>query len=284
MRSNKKSLGMRAQSLLILWLSRVVIWFAIIIVVFPMIWIVASSFSKGDSFFFGSTFPTEWGVDNYQRLFNETNFVRWVANSIKVCTSVSIIQIVLTVTAAYAFSRMRFHGRKYGIMALMILQIFPASMATAAIYMMIYKLELVDNLIALILLLAGGSAYNIWLMKNYIDKLPRELDEAALVDGAGHFTIFRKIIIPLSRPMIVVIFLFSFIGAYSEFIITAVVMRSPENLPLSVGLQTFINGNFATRWTQFSAAALLSSIPIMIIFMLLQKYIQSGLAAGAVKG
>lgn len=284
MRRNKKSLGMRAQSLLILWLSRAVIWFAILIVVFPMIWIVASSFSKGDSFFYGSTFPTEWGVDNYQRLFKETNFVKWVINSIKVCTSVSVIQIVLTITAAYAFSRMRFHGRKYGLMALMVLQIFPASMATAAIYMMIYKLNLVDNLIALILLLAGGSAYNIWLMKNYIDKLPKELDEAALVDGAGHFTIFRKIIIPLSMPMIVVIFLFSFIGAYSEFIITAVVMRSPENLPLSVGLQTFINGNFATRWTQFSAAALLSSIPIMIIFMLLQKYIQSGLAAGAVKG
>ncbi len=284
MKSNKVPLGMRAQSFLILWVSRAVIWLAILIVVFPMIWIVASSFSKGDSFFYGSTFPTEWGVDNYQRLFKETNFVKWVINSIKVCTSVSVIQIILTITAAYAFSRMKFHGRRYGLMALMILQIFPASMATAAIYMMIYKLDLVDNLFALILLLAGGSAYNIWLMKNYIDKLPRELDEAAFVDGASHFTIFRKITIPLSMPMIVVIFLFSFIGAYSEFIITAVVMRSPENLPLSVGLQTFINGNFATRWTQFSAAALLSSIPIMIVFMLLQKYIQSGLAAGAVKG
>lgn len=284
MKSNKVPLGMRAQSFLILWVSRAVIWLAILIVVFPMIWIVASSFSKGDSFFYGSTFPTEWGVDNYQRLFKETNFVKWVINSIKVCTSVSVIQIILTITAAYAFSRMKFHGRRYGLMALMILQIFPASMATAAIYMMIYRLDLVDNLFALILLLAGGSAYNIWLMKNYIDKLPRELDEAAFVDGASHFTIFRKITIPLSMPMIVVIFLFSFIGAYSEFIITAVVMRSPENLPLSVGLQTFINGNFATRWTQFSAAALLSSIPIMIVFMLLQKYIQSGLAAGAVKG
>ena len=284
MGSNKVSPGIQAQKLIILWVSRVIIWFSIILVLFPMVWIVASSFSKGDNFFYGSVFPQEWGVDNYERLFKETDFLKWVFNSIKVCTFVALIQIVLTVTAAYAFSRMRFHGRKYGLMSLMILQIFPASMATAAIYYMIYKLNLVDNIAALILLLAGGSAYNIWLMKNYIDKLPRELDEAALVDGAGHFTIFRKITIPLSMPMIVVIFLFSFIGAYSEFIITAVVMRSPENLPLSVGLQTFINGNFATRWTLFSAAALLSSIPVMIIFMLLQKYIQSGLAAGAVKG
>ncbi len=278
------SRGITGQRVLILWVSRVIIWISIILMSFPMIWIVASSFSKGDSFFYGSVFPTEWGVDNYQRLFAETDFVIWVTNSLKICTFVAIIQIILTITAAYGFSRFRFTGRKYGLMSLLILQIFPSSMATAAIYYMIYKLNLVDNPIALIFFLAGGSAYNIWLMKNYIDKLPRELDEAALVDGAGHLTIFLKITIPLAIPMIVVIFLFSFIGAYSEFIITAVIMRSPENLTLSVGLQTFINTQFNARWTQFSAASIISSLPIMIVFMMLQRFLQSGLAAGAVKG
>lgn len=141
-----------------------------------------------------------------------------------------------------------------------------------------------DNFLVLILILAGGSAYNIWLMKSYIDGLPRELDEAAFVDGAGHWTVFTKIILPLALPMLVVIFLFSFIGTYSEFMISSIVLQSPENYTLALGLQTFINNQFSAHWTLFSAASVLSSLPIMIIFMLLQKYIQSGLAAGAVKG
>lgn len=284
MSSKKDSKGIKAQRLTVLWISRVIIWFSIVFVLFPMVWIVASSFAKGDSFFYGTVFPTEWGIDNYRTLFTKTKFFMWVLNSLKVCNFVALLQVVLTLSAAYAFSRMRFPGRKYGLRSLLILQLFPPSMAITAIYYIIYKLNAIDNVFALILFLTSGSAYNIWLMKNYIDKLPKELDEAAVVDGAGHFKTFTKIILPLAVPMIVVMYLFSFIGTYSEFIITAVIMRSPENFTLSIGLQTFITGQFATNWTQFSAAALVSSLPIMIIFMLLQKYVQSGLAAGSVKG
>jgi arabinogalactan oligomer/maltooligosaccharide transport system permease protein len=204
-------------------------------------------------------------------------------NSLTVCFGVSIIQISLTATAAYAFSRLRFKGRRYGLMSLLILQLFPPAMAMSAIYIIVLKLNLIDNHIALILLLAGGSAFNIWLLKNYIDQLPKELDEAAIVDGANSFQVFWKIILPLAKPMLVVIFIFSFIGAYTEFIISSIVLQSPESYTLVVGLQTFLNNHFG-HWTQFSAAAMMSSIPIMIIFMLLQKYIQGGLAAGAVKG
>ena len=267
-----------------LWISRIVIWIAIAFMIYPVLWIVMSSFSKGDSFFLSSLFPKHFSTENYRKLFTETDFTKWILNSLLLCVSVSAIQLVLTCTSAYAFSRMRFPGRKYGLMSLLILQVFPSSMALAAYYIIIYKYNLMDNFLVLILILAGGSAYNIWLMKSYIDGLPRELDEAAFVDGAGHWTVFTKIILPLALPMLVVIFLFSFIGTYSEFMISSIVLQSPENYTLALGLQTFINNQFSAHWTLFSAASVLSSLPIMIIFMLLQKYIQSGLAAGAVKG
>lgn len=267
-----------------LWISRAVIWIVILLMLYPVLWIVLSSFSKGDSFFLTSLFPKDFSLDNYKKLFSETDFLLWVKNSLLLCVSVAAIQIALTGTAAYAFSRMRFPGRKYGLMSLLILQVFPSSMALSAYYVLIYQYNLMDNFLVLILILAGGSAYNIWLMKSYIDGLPRELDEAAFVDGAGHWVVFSRIILPLAVPMLVVVFLFSFIGMYSEFMISSIVLQSPENYTLALGLQTFINNQFSAHWTLFSAASILSSLPVMIIFMLLQKYIQGGLAAGAVKG
>ena len=138
-------------------------------------------------------------------LFRETDFGIWVFNSLKFCFIVAIIQLVLTSLAAYAFARLRFVGRKYGLMALLILQVFPNSMAVAGYYILIYKFGLVDNSFALILVLAGGSAYNIWLLKSYIDGLPVELDEAAMVDGANEFQVFYKIIIPLAMPQLAVV-------------------------------------------------------------------------------
>ncbi|MCI1991199.1 MAG: sugar ABC transporter permease [Oscillospiraceae bacterium] len=261
-----------------------IIWIALLLMIYPVLWIIMSSFSKGDSFFLTSLFPKDLSFDTYEKLFTTTGFIQWVLNSLLLCISVAVIQLFLTCTAAYAFSRMRFPGRKYGLMSLLVLQVFPSSMALAAYYVIIYKYNLMDNFLVLILILAGGSAYNIWLMKSYIDGLPRELDEAAFVDGAGHWTVFTRIIMPLAVPMLVVIFLFSFIGTYSEFMISSIVLQSPENYTLALGLQTFINNQFSAHWTLFAAASILSSLPVMIIFMLLQKYIQGGLAAGAVKG
>jgi arabinogalactan oligomer/maltooligosaccharide transport system permease protein len=145
-------------------------------------------------------------------------------------------------------------------------------------------LNLIDQFWALIILLAGGSAYNIWLLKGFIDSLPRELDEAAMVDGASHWQVFKKIIIPLSTPMLAVIFLFSFIGVYSEFIMTSALMKDGGNQTIATGLRSFINNQFSAHWTQFSAAAVMASIPVAVIFMILQKFIAKGLTSGAVKG
>ena len=267
-----------------LWESRIVIWIAIAMSLFPEVWIVMSSFSAGDSFFLSSLFPKKISLEHYTMLFRDTDFVVWMLNSLKFCFIVAIIQLVLTSLAAYAFSRIRFTGRKYGLMSLLVLQVFPNSMAVAGYYILIYKFGLVDSGIALIFVLAGGSAYNIWLLKSYIDGLPKELDEAAMVDGATQFKVFCKIIIPLARPQLAVIFLFSFIATYSEYVITSIFLQTPGNMTLALGLQTFISDQFAAHWTLFSAAAVISSLPILIIFMFLQRFIQSGLVAGGVKG
>ena len=281
MTSKKKLNG---SDLRMLWISRIFIWFVIVLVLFPALWILMSSFSVGDSFFLSSLFPKKISFEHYKELFSETDFAIWVVNSLKLCLIVAIIQLTLTTLSAYAFSRMRFTGRKYGLMTLLVLQVFPNSMAVAGYYILLYKFELVDNSLALIMVLAGGSAFNIWLLKSYIDSIPVELDEAAAIDGAGDFQIFYRIILPLAMPQIVVIFLFSFIATYSEYVITSIFLQTPEKATLALGLQTFITNQFAAHWTLFSAAAVLSSLPIMIIFMLLQKYIQNGLIAGGVKG
>lgn len=267
-----------------LWISRVVIWIVIVLVMFPVLWIVMSSFSAGDSFFLSSLFPEHLSTEHYTALFRETDFLLWVGNSLKFCFIVAAIQLIMTSLAAYAFSRLRFTGRKYGLMSLLVLQVFPNSMAVAGYYILIYQFGLVDSSLALIFVLAGGSAFNIWLLKSYIDGLPVELDEAAMIDGANSFQVFYKIIIPLATPQLAVIFLFSFIATYSEYVITSIFLQTPGKMTLALGLQTFISDQFAAHWTMFSAAAVVSSLPIMIIFMCLQKFIQSGLVAGGVKG
>lgn len=267
-----------------LWVSRAVIWMTILMVMFPVLWIVMSSFSAGDSFFLSSLFPEKFSVEHYVELFRETDFMVWVFNSLKFCFIVALIQLVLTSLAAYAFARLRFTGRKYGLMALLVLQVFPNSMAVAGYYILIYQFGLVDSSMALIFVLAGGSAFNIWLLKSYIDGLPVELDEAAMMDGANQFQVLYKIIMPLAAPQLAVIFLFSFIATYSEYVITSIFLQTPGKMTLVLGLQSFISDQFAAHWTLFSAAAVISSLPIMIVFMCLQRFIQNGLVAGGVKG
>lgn len=267
-----------------LWVSRIILWFFIIITLFPIFSIIMASLTKGDTFFSTTLIPKDITFSNYTKVLNETDFKIWMKNSIILCSSVAFIQLFLSVTGAYAFSRMKFKGRKNGLMSLLILQMFPTVMALPAILGVCYKLNLIDQFWSLIILLAGGSAYSIWLLKGFIDSLPKELDEAAMVDGSSHWVVFTRIILPLSKPMLAVIFLFSFIGVYSEFILTSALMKDPSNQTLATGLRQFINNAFSAHWTQFSAAAVMSTIPVAIIFMLLQKFIAKGLTAGAVKG
>ncbi|MFC4769305.1 sugar ABC transporter permease [Effusibacillus consociatus] len=267
-----------------LWVSRVIIWFAILLSIIPLYFVLVASFQTGEAFFSETLLPASFTLENYVDLIKNTNFPIWMKNSVILSFGVATLQTFLTILAAYAFSRMRFFGRKYGLMSLLILQMFPNFMAVAAIFGALAKLGAMDNLWILILVLAAGQAFNIWLMKGYLDGLPKEIDEAATMDGANSWDIFWRIILPLSLPMIAVIFLFSFIGVFSEFLLSSALLKSPDKLTLAVGLAQFIKNQFAANWTKFAAAAVLASIPVVVVFMLLQKWIASGLVSGSVKG
>ncbi|MGL5244059.1 MAG: ABC transporter permease subunit, partial [Sarcina sp.] len=184
----------------------------------------------------------------------------------------------------FAFSKLKFKGKNKGLMMLLLLQMFPAAMALPAILGIAYRLGGMDNIWTLVIIQCGGSAYNIWLLKGFIDGIPTDLMEAAYVDGATTFQAFLKIVLPLTRNMLIVIFLFSFIAAYSEFIFASALMKDPEVQTISTGLRQFINNKFSANWTQYSAAAIMSSVPIVVLFMAAQKFIAKGLVAGSVKG
>lgn len=266
------------------WGGRIFIWIVIAITMFPVVAVVSASLAGGEVFIQKSIFPKNITFDNYISVIKDTNFLEWVKNSLIVCTTVACIQLVLAVPAAYAFSKLKFLGRKNGLMSLMLLQIFPTTMALPAILGIVYRFGGMDKLWVLILIISGGNAYNIWLLKGFMDGIPKELQEAALVDGASTWQVFTRIILPLTRNMLIVIFLFSFIAPYSEFIYSAALIKDPSALTLPLGMEQFIKDKFSTNWSSYSAAAIMSSIPIVVMFMASQKYIAKGLTAGSVKG
>lgn len=266
------------------WISRIFIWFMLLVVLFPVFAVVSASMAKGEVFTQTTLIPSAWTLENYSKVLTETNFLIWVKNSLIICVVVSVIQLLLTVPMAFAFSRLKFWGRKNGLMMLLLLQMFPAAMSLPAILALAYRLDGMDHIITLIIVQAGAGAFNIWLLKGAIDGIPKELTEAAYVDGASTFQTFTMIILPLLRNMLLVIFLFTFIGAYSEFVFASALLKSPESLTLAVGMQQFITNNFSANWTQYSAAAIMASIPIVAFATIAQKYMAKGLTAGSVKG
>ncbi|MCL6631336.1 MAG: sugar ABC transporter permease [Alicyclobacillus herbarius] len=269
---------------LVLWLSRLVIWVVIILTLIPMWFVVEAAFNPSNAYFSFTLWPKHASLSNFQQLFADGQFLVWVRNSLIVGLTVGIGQVLLTATSAFAFARLRFWGRKYGLMTLLLLQMFPNFLAIAAIYGALAQLNLMDNLWSYVLVMLGGSAYNIWLLKGYFDSVPKELDEAGLMDGANSWQRFVYILLPLALPMLVVIFLFTLMGAFSEYILAGTILQSPQNYTLGVGMYGLISGQFAKNWGEFAAAALLSAVPLTVIFGLLQRWIASGLVAGSVKG
>lgn len=266
------------------WASRVILWIMIAIVLIPILAVVSASLAKGQTFTQASIFPKTITFENYVKVLTTTKFLIWVKNSVFLCASVAVIQLMLTVPAAFAFSKLKFKGRKYGLMSLLLLQMFPSAMALPAILGVAYRFNMMDKLWGLILLLAGGSAYNIWLMKGYVDGIPKELTESAYIDGATTFQAFIKIVLPLIKNMMIVIFIFSFVGTYSEFFLTSALIKDADTQTVATGLRTFIDNKYSANWTQFSAAAIMSSVPVVAIFVASQKFFAQGLTAGAVKG
>jgi arabinogalactan oligomer/maltooligosaccharide transport system permease protein len=278
---------MRPDEISFLWISRVIVWIFTVVILVPLVLVVFASFNTGTSFLTGSLLPTSWTWANYQSVLdpNQNDFVLWVRNSAIVCIATGLLSVILVATTGYAFSRFRFYGRKYGLMSLLLIQMFPAQMAFVALYFLLREIHLLNTLQGLVLVfLGGGIPFNAWLFKGYIDGLPKDLEESAYVDGATRFQAFWKVILPLTRPMMAVIFIFQIIGVYNDFILTNFLISDQTNYTVAVGLHGFLTNSFESNWTQFSAGAIMAAIPIVVVFMAAQRWLVSGLAAGAVKG
>jgi arabinogalactan oligomer / maltooligosaccharide transport system permease protein len=273
--------------------------FLIAFAVFPVLWIVSASFDNSNSLATQELIPVNAGIRNYERLFNmdptfrfgDLNYWRWLYNSIKVSSISTILTLSLTTMAAYSFSRMRFTGRLTMLKGILLIQAFPNLLALVAIYVIVFQfgqiipwLGLNTHAGLIMVYLGGAMGINIWLMKGFLDTIPREIDESGKIDGASNFQIFLYLILPLLRPILIVIGILSFIGTYGDFILARILLTDISQYTLMVGLQIFTAGQFDQKWGVFAAGALIGALPIMVIYLSLQDYIAGGLTTGAVKG
>jgi arabinogalactan oligomer/maltooligosaccharide transport system permease protein len=259
----------------------------VVVSVYPILWVIGSSFNPGDTIFSTSLIPAHATLDNYKWLFTNPNsqYPLWYFNTVKIALLNAIFSVLITTGTAYVFSRYRFYGRIWTLMAFLGLQMFPSMITMVALYLLLNLLGLLDTHWGLLLVYAGAQIpFNTWLVKGYFDTIPRSLDEAARIDGAGHWTIFWKVILPLARPIVAVVFLFNFMHPMTDFLLPQIVLTNPNNQTLAVGLFNFINDNFKTRYTLFTAGSVLIALPITVTYLALQRYFISGLTAGANKG
>lgn len=265
----------------------------IVFSIFPILWVISASLSPTGTLATQTLIPRNPSFDNYRTLLEAEQFPfwTWFFNSIKISTIVAVVSLFITAMAGYAFSRFRFRSRQTMLKGIMLINVFPGLLALVATFLMISQIGDVlpfiglDQQFSLILVYLGGAmGINIWLMKGYLDTIPREIDESAMVEGASNWQIFTKLLIPLLRPILIVIAIINYIGTYGEFVLARVLLRSNENYTLMVGLQIFAGAQFQQRWGVFAAGALMGALPIMIIYLALQDQIVGGLTQGAVKG
>ncbi|AUJ23339.1 Maltose transport system permease protein MalG [Virgibacillus dokdonensis] len=258
-----------------------------VIIGYPLFWALMMSLNEGSNMLVTDLFPKNPTLEHYKWLFTDPNsdYVIWYKNSLYVAVINSIGSVVITSLIAYAFSRYKFVGRKYGLYMFLLLQMFPALMGMVALYILLNTIGLTDSLYGLMLIYLGGQIpFNAWLVKGYFDTIPKELDEAAKIDGAGHLKIFWTIMLPLAKPILAVVALFNFMAPFMDFLLPRIVLTSPEKYTLALGLYNFINDQFSTNFTRFAAGSILIAVPIALVFLLLQRYLISGLTSGATKG
>jgi len=267
--------------------------FLIIFAIFPILWVISAAFNATGSLATQKMIPSNPGLDNFRELMSSTEFPfwTWFGNSIKISAITSVLSLTITTIAAYAFSRFRFRGRQTMLKAIFLIQVFPSLLALVAVFLMISQIQDVVPFIglnthtALILVYLGGAmGANIWLMKGYLDTVPRDIDESAMVEGATHWQTFTQLILPLLRPILIVIAIINYIGTYGEFILARVLLSSNDKYTLMVGLQRFSAAQFDQRWGVFAAGALIGALPIILLYLIFQNQIIGGLTQGAVKG
>ena len=283
------------------WVTRVFMILFLCLIMFPFLMIISVSFRSGN-FATGDLIPSNPSLEHWYLAFgipweNADGSVTqppfpvllWLWNSIKVSFVSTVLILLLSTTGAYAFARLRFKFKEHMLTAMMILQMFPAVLALVAIYSLFDKLGNyipwlgLDSLGSVTVAYLGGLALHIWLIKGYFETIDQSLEEAAAIDGATPWQAFRYVLLPLSVPILAVVFILAFITSIAEYPVASVLLQSMDNLTLAVGSRQYLNPqNYL--WGDFAAAAVLSGLPISIIFLLCQRWIVGGLTAGGVKG
>jgi arabinogalactan oligomer/maltooligosaccharide transport system permease protein len=260
---------------------------------FPIYLVIISSINPTGSLQVTSFIPTSGSLTNFSRLFNDPTipYLTWMRNSLVIAGTVAVLSVVIGAASAFAFSRLKFKGKRSGIKLLLLVQMFPALLALSAVYVIMERVYTFAPSIGLgtqpgllLVYMGGAMGVNIWLLKGFVDSIPMELDEAARVDGASAVQTYWLIFVPLAAPVLAVVSLLSFIGTFNEFILARLFLVDMESRTIAVGLQGFIGGQYSQNWGPFAAGSIIASIPIVIIFLSLQKYIINGLTAGSVKG
>lgn len=270
---------------------------AIAFALFPIIWIISASLNPLNSLSSQTLIPQNASFVNYEKLLTDESFTaiypfsKWLFNSVKIASITTLISVSITTMAAYSFSRFRFRQRENMLRGILLVQMFPNILVMVAVFLLIQQIGGVvpsfglNTHNGLILVYLGGAmGINIWLMKGYFDTIPKDIDESAMVDGATHWQIFTRLLLPLMRPIIVVVAVLTFIFVYSDFVIARILLKTTEQYPLTVGLYIFTSGQFTQQWGIFAAGALIGALPIVIIYLSLQDQITGGLTQGAVKG
>ncbi|WP_447925243.1 sugar ABC transporter permease [Georgenia muralis] len=263
---------------------------AVVYAAFPIVYIISAALNPGGTLTGSNALFENFSGENFADL-NRTFFWTWAGNTLFIGVVTAVGTVLMGAAAAYAFSRFRFTGRRLGLMALLVIQMFPQLLAFVAIFLLLLGLGNVvpvlglNSKLGLIAVYLGGAlGVNTFLMYGFFNTIPKELDEAAKIDGASHAVIFWTIILRLVAPILAVVGLLSFISTFSDFILASTILQSEENWTLAVGLYGWVSSLLEANWGQFAAGAVISAIPVLLLFLFLQRYIVGGLTAGSVKG
>jgi arabinogalactan oligomer/maltooligosaccharide transport system permease protein len=228
--------------------------------------------------------PKDASLKNYKALFTERPFGLWLMNSTFVAFVVTLTGVALASTAGYAFSRFNFIGKKIGLLSLLVTQMFPATMLLLPMYIMLVKLHLINSYLGIMIMYSATALpFCVWQMKGYYDTIPTSLEEAGRIDGCNRFQTFYKIILPLASPALVITALFSFMSAWTEYIVAAQILQDTQMWTLPLGLKSF-ESNMGSEWGLYGAASMIVTIPVVVLFLSLSKWLVSGLTLGSVKG
>lgn len=254
--------------------------------VYPVLNVITISLRPQDKLYSTSLriIPENATLANYRIVLFERDFFTWLKNSAIVSTAVAVLGVIFAASAAYAFSRFDFWGRNAGLTFLLVTQMFPAPMLLLPTYLLLKSLGLANTLQGLVVpYMATALPFCIWILKGFFDTIPKELDEAARIDGASMLGAFWRVVLPLSRPALAITALFSFMTAWSEYIVARVVLSHKDLYTLPIGLVS-LQRQFTTEWGTYSAASILVTVPVLVLFAALSKHLVSGLTLGSVKG